>query len=79
LALRTSQKGTPTTDKELKDAMISTLTDLGHGLPSVAAGIGLVYAHPVARFELNFCLPLILRKGEEGRKGLQLGIGINFL
>lgn len=79
LALRTPQKGTPTTNKEVKDAMMSTLTELGHGLPSVAAGIGLVYAHPVARFELNFSLPLILRKGEEGRKGLQLGIGINFL
>jgi len=41
--------------------------------------VGLVYAHPVARFELNFSLPLVLRKGEEGRKGLQFGVGINLL
>lgn len=79
LPLRTSNKSTPTSSGEVQDAMASTLSDLGNGLPSVAAGFGLVYAHPVARFELNFSLPLVLRRGEEGRKGLQLGIGINFL
>jgi len=57
----------------------STVAELGNGIPSLAAGVGLVYAHPVARFELNFGLPLVVRKGEEGRKGLQFGVGINFL
>ena len=57
----------------------AALRELGSGLPSLAAGVGLVYAHPVARFELNFSLPLVLRRGEEGRKGLQVGVGINFL
>ena len=57
----------------------SAVGELANGLPSVAAGVGLVYAHPVARFELNFSLPLVLRRGEEGRKGLQVGVGINFL
>lgn len=52
---------------------------LGGGLPSMATGFGLVYAHPVARFELNFSLPLVLRRGEVGTKGLQFGVGINFL
>jgi outer membrane protein insertion porin family len=79
LPLRTSQKTSPTNSGEAQDAMVSTISELQNGLPSVAAGIGVVYAHPVARFELNFSLPLVLRKGEEGRKGLQLGIGINFL
>ncbi|GIK07905.1 hypothetical protein Aspvir_003575 [Aspergillus viridinutans] len=79
LPLRTLQKEAPTNSAEVKDAMTATISELGNGLPSVAAGIGLVYAHPVARFELNFSLPLVLRKGEEGRKGLQLGIGISFL
>ncbi|MCJ1310761.1 hypothetical protein MMC25_004428 [Agyrium rufum] len=55
------------------------LRELGNGLPSMAAGIGLVYAHPVARFELNFLMPIVVRKGEEGRKGLQFGVGINLL
>jgi outer membrane protein insertion porin family len=57
----------------------STVAHLGDGIPSMAAGVGVVYAHPVARFELNFSLPLVLRRGEEGRKGLQFGVGINFL
>ncbi|KAI2462961.1 outer membrane protein, OMP85 family [Annulohypoxylon bovei var. microspora] len=61
------------------DSMISATKDLSTGLPSIAAGVGLVYAHPVARFELNFSLPLVMRRGEEARKGLQVGVGINFL
>ncbi len=56
-----------------------TAHTLFDGLPSTAAGIGIVYAHPVARFELNFSLPLVLRKGEQGRKGLSFGVGITFL
>ncbi|KAH6842610.1 surface antigen-domain-containing protein [Chaetomium sp. MPI-CAGE-AT-0009] len=60
-------------------SVTSAVGELTNGLPTLAAGVGLVYAHPVARFELNFSLPLVLRKGEEGRKGLQVGVGINFL
>jgi len=57
----------------------SALAELGTGLPSTTVGVGLVYAHPVARFELNFSLPLVLRGREEARKGLQVGVGISFL
>lgn len=53
--------------------------EMGNGWPSMAAGVGLVYAHPIGRFELNFGLPLVVRRGEEGRKGLQLGVGITFM
>lgn len=60
-------------------AMLNAFGDLAGGPPSVAAGVGLVYAHPVARFELNFSLPLTRRAGEVGTKGLQVGVGINFL
>lgn len=60
-------------------SVTSTIAKLAEGLPSLAAGVGIVYAHPAARFELNFSLPLVLRRGEEGRKGLQFGVGINFL
>ncbi|KAL2759937.1 hypothetical protein ACRALDRAFT_2038691 [Sodiomyces alcalophilus JCM 7366] len=59
--------------------MWGAVNDLVRGPPSVAAGVGLVYAHPVARFELNFSLPLVLRRGEVGTKGVQVGVGINFL
>ncbi|KAH0563148.1 hypothetical protein GP486_002286 [Trichoglossum hirsutum] len=66
-------------NQAVQKSVHSTIAELGNGLPSLAAGVGIVYAHPVARFELNFSLPLVLRKGEEGRKGLSFGVGINFL
>ena len=47
----------------VKQSISSTVAELSNGLPSMAAGIGLVYGHPVARFELNFSLPLVIRKG----------------
>ena len=65
--------------QDVANSVKSTIRELGNGLPSCAAGLGLVYAHPVARFELNFSLPLVLRKGEEGRKGVSFGVGIDFL
>ena len=57
----------------------NAVAELGREMPSLAAGVGLVYVMPVARFELNFSLPLLARKGEEARKGLSLGVGISFL
>jgi outer membrane protein insertion porin family len=53
--------------------------ELANGWPSAAAGVGLVYRHPVARFELNFAMPVVKREEERARKGLQFGVGINFL
>ena len=78
LALKESKKE-GTDAQQVRKTLASTIADLSNGLPSTSAGIGLVYAHPIARFELNFSLPLVIRKGEEGRKGLQFGIGINML
>lgn len=79
LALQTSEGKSPSTTGELGHSISSTVSELSSGLPTTAAGFGLVYAHPAARFELNFSLPITIRKGEEGRKGLQFGIGISFL
>ncbi|KAI1821449.1 outer membrane protein, OMP85 family [Xylaria intraflava] len=61
------------------DGMLSAAKEASTGLPSISAGVGLVYTHSIARFELNFSLPLVTRMGEESRKGLQVGVGINFL
>lgn len=72
-------KGLAMSPGAVRGGMARALGELANGLPSVAAGFGLVYAHPVARFELNFSLPLVLRRGEQGRKGLSVGVGINFL
>jgi outer membrane protein insertion porin family len=60
-------------------SMQRTLAALKDGLPSCAAGVGIVYAHPVARFEVNFSLPLVQRKEEAGRKGVAFGVGVEFL
>lgn len=57
----------------------NAIAELGNGLPSMAAGVGIVYAHPVARFELNFSLPVVVRRGEDARKGVSFGVGINML
>ena len=72
-------KEQPMSSSDVAGSVMRTVSDLGNGLPSCAAGFGLVYAHPAARFEVNFSLPLVLRKGEEGRKGLSFGVGLTFL
>lgn len=46
---------------------------------SVSCGFGILYNHPMARFELNFVLPLSTHQRDFTRKGLQYGIGISFL
>ncbi|KAF8538691.1 surface antigen-domain-containing protein [Trichophaea hybrida] len=65
--------------EDVKQGLVKAMREIGIGYPSIAAGVGLVYAHPVARFELNFALPVVKRAEEKGRKGLQFGVGISFL
>ncbi|EKM75679.1 hypothetical protein AGABI1DRAFT_116270 [Agaricus bisporus var. burnettii JB137-S8] len=48
-------------------------------LPSVAAGIGLIYRFDPIRVELNFGLPLVASTHEKGKRGLQVGMGLEFL
>ena len=89
LALRESGAGVEGKGKRISEdgegsgtttsAVKRTVASLADGWPSCSAGFGLVYAHPAARLELNFSLPLVMREGEEGRKGLSFGVGINFL
>ena len=83
LALRDTRQGDAreedTTSSDVAGSVRQTIAQLANGLPSCAAGFGLVYAHPAARFEVNFSLPLVLRRGEEGRKGVSFGVGITFL
>ncbi|KAH9871803.1 hypothetical protein J1614_006060 [Plenodomus biglobosus] len=64
---------------DVTSSLQKTFQSLTAELPSAAAGVGLVYAHPIARFEINFSLPLVMRAKEEGRKGLSFGVGIEFL
>ena len=48
--------------------------------PSSAIGCGLVFRFPgMARAEINMVLPLTARQGEMTARGLQMGVGIEFL
>jgi outer membrane protein insertion porin family len=47
--------------------------------PSVAAGVGLIYLFDPVRVELNFGVPLAARASDGTRKGVQVGIGLEFL
>ncbi|BFZ53295.1 hypothetical protein PYCC9005_000318 [Savitreella phatthalungensis] len=47
--------------------------------PSIGSGLGLVFKHPAARIELSFGMPLVARQSDAVRKGLQFGIGLEFL
>ncbi|KAF1841912.1 uncharacterized protein K460DRAFT_409353 [Cucurbitaria berberidis CBS 394.84] len=73
------EEGSFGSGNEVQSSLQKTVQSLTQELPSAAAGVGLVYAHPVARFEINFSLPLVMRAKEEGRKGLSFGVGIEFL
>jgi outer membrane protein insertion porin family len=79
LALKESEREASMDGTAVRKSVYSTVAELGNGLPTMAAGLGLVYAHPAARFELNFSLPLVVRKGEDARKGFQFGIGMEYL
>ncbi|CAN3373517.1 hypothetical protein DIURU_001496 [Diutina rugosa] len=46
---------------------------------SSSIGVGILFNHPMARFELNFVLPVTAHQRDLERKGLQWGIGVSFL
>lgn len=47
--------------------------------PSVSTGVGLIYHFDPVRVELNFGVPLAARASDGMRKGVQIGIGLEFL
>ncbi|KAH7882451.1 surface antigen-domain-containing protein [Phlebopus sp. FC_14] len=47
--------------------------------PSISVGLGLVYRFDPARVELNFGLPIVAAKGETLRRGVSVGVGLEFL
>ncbi|KZV68356.1 mitochondrial protein [Peniophora sp. CONT] len=58
----------------LQDAIRASISQ-----PSVSAGVGLIYAFDPVRVELNFGVPLAARKSDGFRRGVQMGIGLEFL
>ncbi|TFK22394.1 mitochondrial protein [Coprinopsis marcescibilis] len=47
--------------------------------PSISAGLGLIYRFDPVRAELNFGVPLVASRSDGTRKGIQVGIGLEFL
>ncbi|KAJ7583682.1 surface antigen-domain-containing protein [Mycena floridula] len=47
--------------------------------PSVSVGLGLIYRFDPIRLEVNFGVPLVAPAGDSHRKGVQVGMGIEFL
>ncbi|KAF9076566.1 mitochondrial protein [Rhodocollybia butyracea] len=47
--------------------------------PSISAGVGLIYKFDPIRMEVNFGLPVVASKSDGTRKGIQVGIGLEFL
>jgi outer membrane protein insertion porin family len=47
--------------------------------PSVSVGLGLVYDFDPVRVEVNFGMPIAKSGKEEGRRGVQVGMGVEFL
>jgi len=58
----------------LADNVRRTLTN-----PSISAGVGLIYRFDPVRVEVNFGVPLVASKSDGSRRGIQVGMGLEFL
>lgn len=47
--------------------------------PSISAGVGLIYRFDPVRVEVNFGVPLVASRSDGSRKGIQVGMGLEFL
>lgn len=47
--------------------------------PSISAGVGVIYRFDPVRVEVNFGVPLVASKSDGTRRGLQVGMGLEFL
>ncbi|KAH8549405.1 surface antigen-domain-containing protein [Umbelopsis sp. PMI_123] len=62
---------TGTSYNETKEALLLN--------PRISYGVGLIFHHPAARVEANFCFPVQFSGGDLEQAGFQAGFGINFL
>ncbi|RLV89132.1 Sorting assembly machinery 50 kDa subunit [Spathaspora sp. JA1] len=61
-----------------QQGIIDNFKQLTHS-HSLSYGIGILFNHPMARFELNLVVPIIAHERDSVRKGIQYGIGVSFL
>ncbi|KAF8221118.1 hypothetical protein L208DRAFT_1455434 [Tricholoma matsutake] len=62
------------TGQSLVDNVRNTLSR-----PSISAGLGVIYRFDPVRVEVNFGVPLVASKSDGTRRGLQVGMGLEFL
>lgn len=47
--------------------------------PSISAGVGLIYRFDPIRVEVNFGVPLAAARSDGMRRGIQVGMGLEFM
>jgi outer membrane protein insertion porin family len=58
----------------LKQTVLASLSR-----PSLSAGVGIIYRLDPVRVELNFGVPLACSRSDGARRGLQVGMGLEFM
>ena len=64
---------------EWADASLKTIVLDSLSRPSISVGLGLIYRFNPVRVEVNFGVPLVASKSDGSRKGVQVGMGLEFL
>jgi outer membrane protein insertion porin family len=60
--------------RRLKDSLADCIAK-----PSVSVGVGFVYRFDPIRMEVNFGVPLVASASDNSRRGIQVGMGLEFL
>jgi len=66
-------------DSVNQDASLKTIVLDSLSRPSISVGLGLIYRFDPVRVEVNFGVPLVASKSDGSRKGVQVGMGLEFL
>ena len=64
---------------EPADASLKTIILDPLSRPSISVGLGLIYRFDPVRVEVNFGVPLVASKSDGSRKGVEVGMGLEFL
>jgi len=62
------------TDDPIRATVLSSLSS-----PSISVGLGLLYRFDPVRIEMNFGVPVVASKSDGMKRGMQVGIGLEFL
>ncbi|KAF8804775.1 hypothetical protein BYT27DRAFT_7106989 [Phlegmacium glaucopus] len=66
-------------DSVNQDVSLKTTVSESLSRPTISVGLGLIYRFDPVRVEVSFGVPLVASKSDESRKGVQVGMGLEFL